>query len=115
MGPPGCEPCKALLGSASLSGPGLPPMVPRWQVSQVRGLFTGSEDDGISSSQDRQEGRPSSALFTGVLLGVGIIGFADEALLHQILQWHAFYWGTDQHARILSDGLFHVGSTALLI
>jgi uncharacterized membrane protein len=52
---------------------------------------------------------------TGVLLGIGIIGFLDEAIFHQLLQWHAFYWATDEHGRILSDGLFHVVSTGLLL
>jgi uncharacterized membrane protein len=56
-----------------------------------------------------------SALWTGVLLGIGIMAFLDETLLHQLLQWHTFYWNTDQHGRILSDGLFHAFSTLLLL
>jgi uncharacterized membrane protein len=59
--------------------------------------------------------RRRSLLLTGFLLGVGIIAFVDEAIFHQLLQWHAFYWGTDEHGRILSDGLFHVFSTGLLL
>lgn len=59
--------------------------------------------------------RRHSVLLTGFLLGVGIIGFLDEAVFHQILQWHTFYWGTDEHGRILSDGLFHTGSTLVLL
>lgn len=43
------------------------------------------------------------------------MAFLDETLLHQLLQWHTFYWNTDQHGRILSDGLFHAFSTLLLI
>jgi len=35
-------------------------------------------------------GRRGSPLFTGVLIGIGIIGFLDEAIFHQILQWHNF-------------------------
>ena len=56
-----------------------------------------------------------SVLFTGILIGIGIIGFVDETLFHQLLQWHAFYWATDEHGRILSDGLFHLFSTFLLL
>jgi uncharacterized membrane protein len=56
-----------------------------------------------------------SALFTGVLLGIGIAAFLDETILHQLLQWHNFYWNTDQHGRLLSDGLFHIFSTLLLL
>ncbi len=59
--------------------------------------------------------RRGSPLFTGILIGIGIVGFLDEAIFHQLLQWHNFYWNTDQHGRILSDGLFHVLSTLLLI
>lgn len=56
-----------------------------------------------------------SPIFTGILLGIGIAGFIDESVFHQLLQWHAFYWATDQHGRILSDGLFHVLSTLVLL
>ena len=60
-------------------------------------------------------GSATSALLTGVLLGIGVAGFVDEAVFHQILQWHNFYWATDQQGRILSDGLFHVFSTLALL
>src|SRR5690349_11171525 len=43
------------------------------------------------------------------------MAFLDETILHQLLQWHTFYWNTDQHGRILSDGLFHSFSTLLLL
>src|SRR5947208_4920291 len=58
---------------------------------------------------------PRSVFWTGFLLGVGIMAFLDETLLHQLLQWHTFYWNTDQHGRILSDGLFHAFSTLVLL
>jgi uncharacterized membrane protein len=64
--------------------------------------------------QPEGRGRPSPTL-TGVLLGIGVIGFLDEALIHQILQWHTFYWGTTRSREILSDGLFHVVSTLILL
>src|SRR5260370_7841307 len=56
-----------------------------------------------------------SVLFTGVLIGIGIAGFLDETIFHQLLQWHAFYWATDEHGRILSDGVFHLFSKLLLL
>ena len=59
-------------------------------------------------------GQPSVVL-TGLLLGIGSIGAIDEAVFHQILQWHTLYWGTDQHGRILSDGVFHLLSAAVLV
>lgn len=55
-----------------------------------------------------------SALLPAFILGVGLSGFFDGILLHQILQWHhllslvpgeAF---RDIGTQILADGLFHV-------
>jgi uncharacterized membrane protein len=60
-------------------------------------------------------GRLGPSLITGLLLGIGIAGFIDEALFHQLLQWHNFYWNTSPHGRIVSDGLFHIGSTLVLL
>ncbi len=65
-------------------------------------------------SSDRKT-TPRFVFVTGIVLGIGIMAFLDETLLHQLLQWHTFYWNTDQHGRILSDGLFHAFSTLLLL
>jgi uncharacterized membrane protein len=64
-------------------------------------------------------------LSTGVLIGIGLVATLDEAVLHQLLDWHHFYdlpsrQGTPltDHARtagLLSDGLFHVVATAILV
>jgi uncharacterized membrane protein len=65
---------------------------------------------------EKRRGYPHrSVLVTGIALGIGIMGFLDEVILHQLLQWHTFYWATDPHGRILSDGFFHVFSTLLLV
>jgi uncharacterized membrane protein len=56
-----------------------------------------------------------SLLLTGVLLGIGTAGALDEILLHQLLQWHNFYVHTSTAGRIISDGLFHLLSFALLM
>jgi uncharacterized membrane protein len=56
-----------------------------------------------------------SALWTGLLLGIGIAGFIDETAFHQLLQWHNFYWGTTEFWRIFSDGMFHLVTTLLLL
>jgi uncharacterized membrane protein len=48
-------------------------------------------------------------------LGIGIIGAIDETVFHQLLQWHTLYWGTDERGRILSDGVFHLVSAAVLV
>ena len=55
----------------------------------------------------------------GVLLGVGLGGFLDGIVLHQLLQWHHMLTGTSDHpsttvagleANTLWDGLFHVST-----
>lgn len=57
----------------------------------------------------------------GVLLGLGMGGFVDGIVLHQILQWHhmlSAVWDeqTVEHLRanVLADGVFH-GLTWLLV
>jgi len=69
---------------------------------------------GAATVATGDDGPAGPLLRTGILLGIGIAGFVDEALFHQLLQWHTFYWATDQHGRILSDGLFHIASTLAL-
>ncbi len=71
--------------------------------------------DGAHADRPPGESRLGPTIMTGVLLGIGIAGFIDESVFHQLLQWHNFYWATDQGGRILSDGLFHVASTLILL
>ncbi|HYI79677.1 MAG TPA: DUF2243 domain-containing protein [Thermoleophilaceae bacterium] len=61
--------------------------------------------------------RPSKA--PALLLGVGLGGFVDGILLHQVLQWHHLLTDTGDHpastvpgleANTLADGLFHVAT-----
>jgi uncharacterized membrane protein len=61
--------------------------------------------------------RPSSPPTTaGILLGLGLGGFFDGIVLHQLLQWHHMLSNTDRwptttvdglKANTLADGLFH--------
>jgi uncharacterized membrane protein len=55
----------------------------------------------------------------GILLGIGLGGFVDGIVLHQILQWHHILTSTGDHpsttvagleANTLADGLFHVST-----
>jgi len=54
----------------------------------------------------------------GLLLGIGLGGFVDGIVLHQILQWHHMISSTDEdpatlaglEANTLADGLFHTGT-----
>ena len=68
--------------------------------------------------------RQRPAVLPGVLLGVGLGGFVDGIVLHQILQWHHMLTSTgDQpadtvaglEANTLADGLFHVLAWAFVV
>jgi uncharacterized membrane protein len=105
--------------SAGLLSPAL--AIPGWFLLGAALAFAARASDArrdrsaTTPGTTQRGARPASPLLTGVFLGVGIIGFLDEAVFHQLLQWHTFYWNTNQHGRILSDGLFHVFSTLVLL
>jgi len=54
-------------------------------------------------------------LWSGILFGVGLVAFLDEALFHQLLHWHHFYDLGTSAAGLVSDGLFHALSWAATI
>jgi uncharacterized membrane protein len=65
-------------------------------------------------------GPPKAPAF---IMGLGLGGFVDGILLHQVLQWHHMLTGTAEHpmttvagleTNTLVDGLFHVGTWALV-
>ena len=72
---------------------------------------------------------PPSARFRvgGVLLGLGLGGFVDGIVLHQILQWHHLLTDYGGHATFpmttvasleqntLWDGVFHLGTWVLVV
>ena len=58
----------------------------------------------------------ASVTAPGILLGLGLGGFVDGIVLHQIAQWHAMLSSTERwprttlagvEANMLADGLFH--------
>ncbi|MGC5014333.1 DUF2243 domain-containing protein [Streptosporangium sp. DT93] len=61
----------------------------------------------------------------GLVLGLGIGGFVDGIVLHQLLGWHHMLSGwypDDEHVNMLGDGFFHLlclllvlGGIALLV
>jgi len=57
----------------------------------------------------------TSLLWPGVLVGIGIAGTLDEVVLHQLLAWHHFYDRSTTTVGLVSDGLFHILSTAVLV
>ena len=59
-----------------------------------------------------------------LLLGLGLGGFVDGIVLHQILQWHHMLTATGDHpadtvagleTNTLADGLFHMGTWVLVL
>lgn len=59
--------------------------------------------------------RSQGLLWPGVLTGIGLAGTLDEVVLHQLLGWHHFYDRSTPTAGLVSDGLFHLFSTTLLV
>ena len=60
----------------------------------------------------------------GVVLGVGLGGFVDGIVLHQILQWHHMLSETERYpptnlgglqANVLADGLFHAATWLFVV
>jgi len=82
--------------------------------------------DGIADavSTKRAEKRASGSDLRalagpGIVLGIGLGGFVDGIVLHQILQWHHLISGTERgstktvaglEANTLADGLFHAAT-----
>jgi uncharacterized membrane protein len=56
-----------------------------------------------------------SLFWPGVLVGIGVAGTLDEVVLHQLLGWHHFYDRSTPTVGLVSDGLFHLFSTAILV
>ncbi|MDN3310972.1 DUF2243 domain-containing protein [Microbacterium oryzae] len=51
--------------------------------------------------------RSAQNAWSGVLFGIGLVAFIDEAVFHQLLHWHHFYDRGTPAAGLVSDGLFH--------
>ncbi|GGC98752.1 membrane protein [Thalassobacillus devorans] len=49
-------------------------------------------------------------LWSGVLFGLGLVAFFDEAVFHQLLNWHHFYDKSTTRMGLVSDGFFHAFS-----
>lgn len=70
---------------------------------------------GQPSSRSTEEAAERSAWWTGVILGIGLVGSIDEIVFHQLFQWHQFYVDTSEYWRTVSDGLFHAFTTAMFV
>lgn len=66
-------------------------------------------------ANSKTSNQPKPLIIAGIFLGIGLGGFADGILLHQILQWHHMLSSvkpltTDSNIdlNMMWDGLFHV-------
>ena len=66
--------------------------------------------------------RAKPLVLAGVFLGLGLGGFFDGIVLHQILQWHHMLSShpdpgiaTDLRLNVLADGLFHAATYAFTV
>ena len=66
--------------------------------------------------------RPPSITAAGIVLGLGLGGFFDGIVLHQVLQWHHMLTATSPPTSLgslelntLWDGLFHVATYVFTI
>ncbi len=69
---------------------------------------------GYPLRMTRRRGPDTAAL----VLGLGIGGFLDGIVIHQILGWHHMLSGwypDDQHRNMVADGLFHLACLALVV
>ncbi|MDQ6598629.1 DUF2243 domain-containing protein [Bacillus salipaludis] len=49
-------------------------------------------------------------LWSGIMFGVGLAAFLDEAVFHQLMHWHHFYDKSTTTVGLVSDGIFHAFS-----
>jgi uncharacterized membrane protein len=59
--------------------------------------------------------RIERSITSGVLMGIGVAGFIDETIFHQILHWHHFYDKGSTNAGLMSDGFLHAGSWICIV
>ena len=82
-------------------------------------MESGVTDETIAARRmqpaaERTERSPRP-LWPALLIGIGLAGTLDEVILHQLLHWHHFYDRAGLDAGLVSDGLFHLASTAALV
>ena len=78
----------------------------------------------VADTREQASEAASRPRTPGILLGIGLGGFVDGILLHQILQWHHMlssegdYPGTTVGGledNTLADGLFHAGTWLVVV
>jgi uncharacterized membrane protein len=71
---------------------------------------TGRAATGGANTDDHIGRRPGRSFLAAFLVGIGVAGFIDETVFHQLFHWHHFYDKSSPAVGLVSDGLFHAGS-----
>jgi uncharacterized membrane protein len=83
-----------------------------------------SPDRSRAEQGRRPDGRRRLPVAPALLLGIGLGGFVDGIVLHQILQWHHMLTATDRYPattvqgledNTLADGLFHASTWLFVV
>jgi uncharacterized membrane protein len=69
--------------------------------------MSAAESPVRNSHGEARPDRSAQNAWSGVLFGVGLVAFIDEAVFHQLLHWHHFYDVGTPEIGLVSDGLFH--------
>jgi uncharacterized membrane protein len=89
------------------------PAAPNLRLTQSRSSHRQDAEAHVRQSGERPAD-PRSVLWASIPLGIGLIGALDEIVFHQLLQWHTLYVDASARWRIVSDGLFHAFTMAML-
>ncbi|GGE96902.1 DUF2243 domain-containing protein [Mycetocola zhadangensis] len=68
---------------------------------------TSSSEPNLQELASARAARSAQNAWSGILFGVGIVAFVDEAVFHQLLHWHHFYDLSTPDIGLVSDGIFH--------
>jgi uncharacterized membrane protein len=75
----------------------------------------GREAGTARSSRVAKAEESGRSLLAGILIGIGVAGFIDETIFHQLLHWHHFYDKSTPTVGLVSDGLFHAFSWVCIV
>lgn len=86
-------------------------------MQQVQGRGQVQEQQRVHATASQASTKIGSFLWAGILLGLGLGGFFDGIVLHQILQWHHLVsvnfpptTVANLELNTLMDGLFHAAT-----
>jgi uncharacterized membrane protein len=88
---------------------------PAHRAAPPRGPGVSRSEPGIPAgmNQPRDPAPVVSVFGPALLLGIGLGGFVDGIVLHQLLRWHHLLSsrpGSGLTANLVADGLFHAGT-----